>query len=481
MPITFIALIIIALMLFGLVVFVLSRYQRCPSDKILVIYGKVGSNRSARCSHGGASFVWPLFQAYEYLDLTPMTIEIDLKKALSKQNIRIDVPASFTVGISNEEGIMDNAAERLLGLPAQRIIDLARDIIYGQLRLVIATMTIEEINADRDTFLSNVAREVGTELRKIGLSLINVNITDIKDESGYIEALGREAAAKAVNEAKRKVAEADRDGEVGSAEAFRDQRIRTAKANAAAVEGENSAAVSIAQSLAERRSKEAESQRIGEAAEKVATAKALEESYHAEKKAESSRAEREKATKYANVITSAEIEKERIMVEAQATKERKTIEAEGEAARITINAEAEAQQRRILAKGEADGLLARMQAEAQGSLEVLAKKAEGIRQLVASCGGRPQDAALLMITEQLPEIIQEQVKAISQLKIDKVVVWDSMNGDGTPSTAKFLSGMVNALPPIHELARMAGLNLPEILGNSMTDEEPSDHGAVDGE
>ena len=100
-----IGLITVAVILFfTLLILVVSRFRKCPSDKIMVIYGKVGSNadgtaRSARCVHGGASFVWPVFQAYEYLDLTPISISVDLRNALSRQNIRIDVPSRFTVGI----------------------------------------------------------------------------------------------------------------------------------------------------------------------------------------------------------------------------------------------------------------------------------------------------------------------------------------------------------------------------------------------
>jgi flotillin len=149
---------VIAILLFTSLLVVLSRYRKCPSDKILVIYGKVGSNadgtsRSAKCIHGRAAFIWPVVQSFEYLDLTPMSINVDLRNALSRQNIRVDVPSRFTVGISTEAGIMQNAAERLLGISMQEIQELAKDIIFGQLRLVIATMDIEEINTDRDKFL----------------------------------------------------------------------------------------------------------------------------------------------------------------------------------------------------------------------------------------------------------------------------------------------------------------------------------------
>jgi regulator of protease activity HflC (stomatin/prohibitin superfamily) len=130
----------------------------------MVIYGKVGQDatgqRSSKCVHGGAAFIWPVFQSYEFLSLTPISINVDLRNALSKQNIRIDVPSRFTVGISTETGVMQNAAERLLGLKQDEVEALAMDIIFGQLRLVVATMDIEEINTDRDKFLDAVSRNV---------------------------------------------------------------------------------------------------------------------------------------------------------------------------------------------------------------------------------------------------------------------------------------------------------------------------------
>ena len=278
-PELIIAISVIAVLAFALFAGILSRYRKCPSDKILVVYGTSGGNKSAKCVHGGGTFVFPIIQDYAYLSLTPIGIDANLTNALSKQNIRVDVPCRFTVGISTEPETMLAAAERLLGLSATQIQELARDILFGQLRLVIATMSIEELNSDRDKFLEAITANVEVELKKIGLKLINVNVTDIKDESGYIEALGQEAAAKAINEAKVRVAEQEKIGEIGKADAIRETRIRTAEANAAAVKGENEAKVNIAQSDADRREAEAEAQRKATAAEKVAQAKALEEAY----------------------------------------------------------------------------------------------------------------------------------------------------------------------------------------------------------
>jgi len=488
-------IIIAAVVLFVTISALVSRYKRCPSDKILVVYGKTGGT-SAKCIHGGGAFIWPVIQDYAFLDLKPLSIEANLTNALSRQNIRVDVPCRFTIAISTEPENMNTAAERLLGLNSENIQDLAKDILFGQLRLVIATMTIEEINSDRDKFLDNISKNVDSELKKIGLKLINVNVTDIKDESGYIEALGKEAAAKAINEAKISVAEQEKIGEtgkamadrekdtqiaethrdrdvkiaitqkdrevsiasalkdesIGKAEAERDTRIKTSEANALAIKGENEAKISIAQSDALRREKEAEALKIAIASEKVQQAKALEESYHAEQAAENARAERERSTQNANIVVPAEIAKQRAIIEAQAI----------------------AEQTREQAKGEADAIFAKMEAEAKGLYEILTKQAEGYKEVVGAAGGDPTKAFQLLLIEKLPELVKTQVEAVKNIKIDKITVWDSGNNteSGNSSTANFVSGMMKTVPPLNDLFNMAGLNLPTYLKGPKDEVKP---------
>ena len=443
-------ILILVVVLFVTFAAILARYKRCPSDKILVIYGKTGRNSSAKCIHGGASFIWPVFQSYSFLDLTPIPIECNLTNALSKQNIRVDVPCRFTVGISTDPDSMTNAAERLLGLSIDDIRSNATDILFGQLRLVIATMDIEEINADRDKFLANVSTNVEAELRKIGLKLINVNVTDIRDESGYIEALGKEAAAKAINDAKKSVAEQNRYGETGKAMADKDTRINVAAADADAVKGENAAKVEIANSDALRREKQAEAERLAVAAEKVQAAKALEEAYKSERDAELARAEREEATRKANVVVPAQIEKEKAIIEA----------------------EAQAEQIRRRAKGEADAIYAKMDAQARGVLEVLTKQASGFQQLVGAAEGDAQKAVLMMIADKLPELVKTQVEAVKGINIDKVTVWDGGKGEnGKTATANFVSGLMQSVPPLQDLFKMAGMELPNYLKGEPKAEE----------
>ncbi|MBP5210138.1 MAG: flotillin family protein [Clostridia bacterium] len=441
-------IIILVVILFAIFLWVCTRYRKCPPDKVMVIYGKVGRNsdgtaRSATCMHGGAKFIVPVFQSVDFLDLTPISIAVDLRNALSRQNIRIDVPSSFTVGISTEPGIMQNAAERLRGLKMSEIQDLAKDIIFGQLRLVIATMEIEEINTDRDKFLEEVSRNVETELKKIGLRLINVNVTDISDESGYITALGREAAAKAINDAKKSVAEKNRDGAIGEANAQMDQRIKVSEADSIAVRGENKAQAEISMSNAQLREKQAEAQKIAITAEKIQAAKALEEAYAAEQAAEQARKDREKATLEANVIVKAEIEKRRLELEAEAA----------------------AEQVRRRAKGEADAIFAKMQAEANGMREMLTKQAEGFKDLIDAAGGTADEAVRIMIADTLEELMKVQVDAIKNIKIDRVTVWDGgQSENGKTATANFLSGMLKSVPPLSEVFDQAGMQLPELLG-----------------
>jgi len=501
-PLWVIVIAAVVLIFFVILLTWLRRYKRCPSDQILVVFGRTNGG-AAKCIHGGAAFIWPVIQDYAFLDLTPMSLEVELKNALSKQNIRVDVPSSFTIGISTEPSVMTNAAERLLGQSTEEIKAIARDIIFGQLRLVIATMDIEEINNNRDKFLGNVSHSVEAELKKIGLNLINVNITDIKDESGYIEALGKEAAAHAINEARVSVAQKNRDGSIGEANAVQDQRVKvseanakakigeanalqtervqvasanaqakigeaealkneriqTAGANSKAIEGENTARISIAESDALRREKQAEAEKVAIAAEKVQAAQAMELAYDAEKLAEEARAIRDKASQFADIVVPAEIEK----------------------AKIEINAEAQAENIRRIARGQADAIFAKKEAEAKGLYEILTKQAEGLDRIVKASGDNAKDAVLLLVADKLPELVKTQAEAIKNIKIDKVTVWDSGNGgkDGKTSTANFLSGLYKSVPPLEEMFNMAGMELPGYLGNKKA-EDISEAEEVDG-
>ncbi len=452
--------IIIIIGVFALVIAVLAYYKKCPSDKILVIFGMIGKSsegqkRTAKCVHGGAAFIWPIIQDFKWLSLIPMQIDIDLRGALSKQNIRVNIPASFTIAISNSPTIMQNAAERLLDLNTSQIEQQAEDIIFGQLRQVIATMSIEDINADRDKFIENVTDNLGIELNKIGLDLINVNIKDITDESGYIEALGKKAAAIATEQAKVDVAEQEKAGDTGKAKADQERRIQVASADAAAVSGENKALIIKADSDADRRENEAKAHSRAIAAEAVQSTNAEKEGYMAQIETQKALAELNRQKEIASTVVPAEIAKQQVIIKAQA----------------------EAEKIRIEAEGTAQAVFAKMKAEAEGNYEILRQMAKGFGETVKAIGGIPEQAVMMMIADKLENLMKIQVDAISGINIDKITVWDSGAGkDGNTSTANFLKGMIQSVPPIQEMFKMSGMELPKWLGSDTS--QPHETSAV---
>ncbi len=447
------------LFLVAIVIFFAQRYKRCPPDKVMVVYGRTDKGKASRTIHGGAALVWPLIQDYAFLSLNPITINIDLRNALSLQNIRINVPSTFTIGVSTESHIMANAAERLLGLKQPEIEEMAKEIIFGQLRLTVASLTIEQINQDRDAFLELTRTNVDTELQKIGLYLINVNLVDITDESDYIESIGKKAAATAVENARVDVANAERDGAVGAARADRareievaenlaeaekgrktaeaDQRVYVGQQEALAISGENAAKAEVAQSDADLAEAEAAAKQRAD----VATAQSQ------------AAIERARYTEEEERLRASDIVRENIQKQ-----------------QIEIAAEAEAERQRRVARGEADAILARYEAEAAGVQKVLEAKAAGYEGLVGSAGGDAKAAATLLMVEKIDQMVAAQVEAIRNLKIDSITVWDSGgDGDGS-STSNFISNLVKSLPPLHDIASNAGVDLPDYLG-SMSDED----------
>lgn len=501
---------VLAILLASIVRLIATRFKRCPSNRVLVIYGKVGGQNTARCVHGGARFIWPLVQDYSYLSLEPIQIEIPLRGALSMENIRVNVPSVFTVAIGTSPDIMQNAAIRLLGLSTDQIRKQAEEMIFGQLRQVIASMKIEDINRDRDTFLEHVQTSLEPELKKLGLVLINVNITDITDESGYIDAIGQKAASQAIQQARGDVAEQERLGEtrvaeaerdrsiqvanahklrdIGTREAQREQAVRVAEldkeqvigeknaayerdaevknaeqkmrialadADARAIEGENEAQASIAASQAQLQVKRAEAYELGERRKREAEAAVLEAENRALAKAALAEAERVEAERRAALEAPAKAEKARTIVEA----------------------EAEAEKRRIEAAGEAAEIYARLEAEARGQYEILAKKGEGLKAIIEACGGAKEAFQLLML-EHLDNLAEASAQAISNIKFDKVVVWEGGSQNGKSSTASFLHNMASTMPPMMQVLRdIGGVELPESLIRLGGDEQETPTGA----
>ena len=458
-------------LLFVVILTIASRYKKCPPNKILVVHGKTKASKPSKCIHGGGTFIVPVFQGFGFLDLSPISMDIDLKNALSEQNIRISMPSTFTIGISSEEEYMQKAAERLLGLTQQQIVEQASDIIFGQLRSVVSGLTIEEINTDRVKFLANIKDSVTPELNKIGITLINVNIRDITDASNYIESIGRKAAAVVVNQALSDVADQDRSGQIGKAEADKAREISVAVAHAESAKGQKEAEankrvyVEQQETIAINGEKEAESKRRIYVKTQEANA------VKGETDAESNMADYQaglavrkvEARKLAELAKNdAEILIQRKLADAERERQiaAEVVPVEIIKKKIELQAEADANKARTIANGQADAILATYTAEAAGTQKLYEAKAEGFRKLVESCGGDATSASRFLMIEKLEDIVKMQTEAIKNIKIDNVTVWDSTSGN----TQGFLSGLMSSLPPLQKVLDMAGINMPEFLG-----------------
>jgi flotillin len=457
----FLIIIIVGVALITLMMLV-RMYKRCPSNKILVIYGRTGRG-AAKCVHGGAAFILPVVQGSSFLDLEPFVVPIDLTSALSQENIRVSVPTTVTAAISTEPGVMENAAIRLLALSRQQIMNQAQDIILGQMRAVIATMKIDDINRDRQAFMAKVSEAVAVELEKIGLAVINVNIKDIEDESGFLKALGRKAAAEAINQAEIDVSEQDRIGKIGVAERQRDQRKAVAAANADAVIGEQSAQRDQRQQVATLDAQAVQAETV---------ANAQKASYMAgQRVAEAeARSKAESAAKSADgQIRVAEQMAQKLAEDARALREQSRLKAEvivpAEAARnqVVIQSDAEKQLKILIAEGEANAILVKMKAEAEGTKAVLDAKAAGYGNLIAAAAQDPQAATTLLVIEKLADVAHIQAEAIKNLPLEKVIVWDGGGSEGG-GLSDLGRRLVGVLPPMHQVAQMVGLELPDYLG-----------------
>lgn len=494
---------------------ILSRFRKCKSDQILVVYGKTGAGkdgvkRSAKCIQGGAAFVWPVIQGYEYMGLTPLQFDCNLQKALSSQNIRVDVPTTVTVAVSTEPDVMQNAAERLLGVSEKSIEDLVRDIVYGQMRTIIADMTIEELNADRDKFLNSSRAMIETELKKLGLTLININITDIRDEAGYIVALGKKDQALAINNANIEIAKAEQKGaiqvaeqrkiekstvaetvkeqEIALANANRDQEssiaaaessrdslvaeatknrdVSVAKSRSEGRIGEIEADKKVAIADAELKVVEAESFNKAESAKETALAQIQKNKELANKDAEEAKAIRQEAALKATTIVPAEVEKNRKKIDAEGYQVKIETEAKANANKQKFEAEGIADAILLKGKAEADVIKMRGLAEAEAKEKSLLAEANGFQAMINAAESNPAIAIQYKLVNQYKEIAAEQVKAFEHINLGNVTVMDTSNGS---TLTDLFKNLISTVAPAIEV--MKSMEIPKLTSKKP---EPTD-------
>jgi flotillin len=505
----------------GLGLFFASRYKVCPTNRLLVISGATNMTNELgevqpKVIAGGGTFVWPIIQQYNFLDLAPFTLKVALQDALSAETIRVAVPSAFTLAVGNGSPHKENAATRLVGKTEDEIKGLAAETIVGTLRQVIAVMSIQEINSNRDEFRRKIESTLVPELTKLGLALLNVNIQDLRDESGYLDALGKKAGSEATQRALGDVAEAERTGAIRVAEAQRDKdvvvaaqkrdqvigvqeaqlaqtmrlaemsreqdvqtrtqeaqrdrevatldrerRVAISEANAAAVAGEAAAEAQKRVRIAETNADavKGETQAKAQVAESEASLAVT--AAEARKRAETARAiaDGQVAEATAKARETAALAEAR-QIEAS---ERARLEAPAKAVAATaiVAAEGEARQVTIAADAAATAVKTRLEAEAEGQYALLSQRARGLKELVEAAGS-PEQAFALLLVDMVPTLVEKAAEAVKGVNVEKVIVWDSGNGSGAGGgVSRVTNDLVRSVPPAMDLIRhVTGIELP---------------------
>lgn len=485
---------------------VLSRYRKCRPDEILIKYGRTGKDGAAKIITGGGAFIWPIIHSYATMSLRPVQLQLDIKEAAAKGMIRTNVPTNISVVISNEPDLQQIAVKRLLGMSDQELRELIKETIYGQVRMVIARMSVEELNGNRDKFSQEVEINVNNELKKYGLELKTINIQDIRDNAKIIDNLGEQAKAEAdkiaqVNIATQKrermiqvaeqqrieeatvantnkekeiaIAETEKDRDTAIAEAERDRETAVAKAqaekeasiaeaeakrdvrNAEAIKtaklGENKAAEEIAKSQAELAVVQAEAvQKKGEA-DAVAAASVKRRTEEENQKVEAARAKKVEAALRADEIVPAEIARNKVEIEADAVAEKAKREAKGQADAILLKAKAEAEAIRL--KGEAEGA---------AKAALLKADADNFTQMLEASQTHPEIAVQFKMVDNYVKIAEAQAEAYQNLKLGDVKVYGDANTAGD-----FMSRLMHSIAPVLDITR--SMPLPGKLQDALAE------------
>ena len=477
-----IAIAVIVVLMMALTMAMLrNNYIKVPPNQVAVVSGrkrkmKISATESVdvgyRLIKGGAAFVWPFFERLDTLDLRSMSIQnLDVKSVITKEGVPVSVKAVANIKIGSEDTLLSNAVERLLGKTQKEVMDMAYETLEGHLRAILGKLTVEQVYGDRAMFGSQMVTESQADLAKLGLKIDVLTIKELKDEQGYLDALGR-----------KRTEEVKRDAEIGSAEAKREATI---KATTAQKDGEiaNQANLTL----------RAEAEKLRHVKEALYQAEVQAEQARANQAGPIAQAEREKAliTARTEVAREDALRKEQELVAsvikpAEAKKQADTIGAEAEAAIVGINAAAEksrvetislgqataiknqaiaeADAIKVKALAEAEGVKAKLLAEADGKKAALLAEAEGILKKAEAYQKLDESGRLLQILEAINILVPNAIEKLGPVmkeiayplgNIEKVVMIDGGGNSKDAPLARF-AGQVPAtlLGVVEKMAAM---------------------------
>jgi flotillin len=482
-------------------------YIKVPPNEAAVISGRSrklpdGTTVGYRVVRGGATLIFPFLEKVDYLSLNVITVPLATSRAYTGQGVPVSVKAVANVKIKGDDESLRAAAERFLGMKPDEFHRLVFQTLEGHLRAILGTLTVEEINNDRQSFAQKLTTEAAGDLEKMGIGVDALTIQEISDDEGYLDALG-----------KRRTAEVQRDADIGEAEAKRDSKIKSSLAmqegEKVKLESEALIAASTRETEVKRAQYMAEIQRekaTSEQAGPLADAKARQEVVAEEVRIERIRTQEQIAVQEqevmrrekeleATVVKKAEADRRASVLRAQGEQEAAILAAEGRKQAMIAAAEAESEKLQREGQGRAAAVEAEGRAEAarikalglaqaetiqaQGLAEAKAIEARGIAEATAiekkaDAWREFNDAARLQtLLEKLPGIIEATAPALRAIaeplgNIDKVVMIDHGNGDGNGhGSASGINRFAQTGPTVIfgllQQLQSLGLNVPDVL------------------
>lgn len=449
-------------------------YIKVPPNKVAIVSGRKRrlADRTVvgfRLVHGGATLRLPGLERVDYLDLNVIPVSLETKKAYTRQGVAVTVQAVANVKIGSDDVSLRNAAERFLGMRLDGITQVVLQTLEAHLRAICGTLTVEEINSDRQAFAQRMTAEAAEDFRKMGLVIDVFAVQHIADEHSYLDSLGRKRTSEVVRDAEIGEADARRDSMMQTAAADREGKTARYQADVAIASADKDKNLQVATFTAEVNARNAQAAQAGPLADARARQEVKREEVRvqeieteariavAQREAERRRKELEgtmvaqaEASK-TSVVLKAEGDKTAVILLAEAEKQRRVVLAEadakelefeglGESVKIARIAEAESERVRKIGQAEADAIKARGLAEA----EAMTKKAEALRLY-------GEAAMMQMVVEKLPDIAKAFAEPLAS--IDKVSILEMGGNGGTSGVNRFVSNVGGGMAAMAEFMK----------------------------
>ena len=400
-----------------IIIFFKANIVLCQPNELVVIAGRRrkladGSRIGYRVLRGGRGFKLPLVESVARLPLTSLPVELFIEKVMSRGMIPVTLEAKATVKLAGREADgMDEAIERFLGRGPDPVAKTAKQALDGALRGVVATMTPEDANANRLELAREASEKARADLRRLGIVLDFLQIQELSDGQGYLDAIGRKQNAAVQRDARIAEAEADASARTVAAEQKRVGREAEIAAEKAIVKYENSLAV-------ERADLEAETNRAQQRSHVAGDIARVSEQVELETKRAALSEKREEAD---------------TVVPAKAKREASMLEAEGRSARILEEGRAKAR-----------------------ALELLHEQWKG------------GEAENLFLIHLMPELIDKVTRVVAEnLRVDKLTILDSGNGEGLPAYVKNLTNC--AVVMMEQMKNVTGVDITKLAKHGERD------------